>query len=120
MTRLAYQVAVVSGQWSVNRLMWGQPPPAVHRAQLDGFCLSLVIVSSFSQEYCVRELYRSFIRNSYEEDVMRAYLAKLSPKARILLAVPVIVTAYVLVTMVVPAVIHAVVPEVVRSVLRLL
>jgi len=51
---------------------------------------------------------------------MRAYLAKLSPKTRMLLAVPVIVTAYVIVTMVVPAVFHAVVPEVVRSVLRLL
>ncbi len=51
---------------------------------------------------------------------MRAYLAKLSPKARILLAVPVIVTAYVVVTMVVPAVLHRVVPEAVRSVLRLL
>ena len=51
---------------------------------------------------------------------MRAYLARLSPKARLLLAVPVILTAYVIVTMVVPAVVHAVVPEVVRSVLRLL
>ncbi len=51
---------------------------------------------------------------------MRAYLANLTPKTRMLLAVPAIVIAYVLVTMVVPAIVHAAVPEVVRSVLRLI
>jgi hypothetical protein len=51
---------------------------------------------------------------------MRAYLAKLTPTARMLLAVPAIVIAYAIVTIVVPAVVHAVVPEVVRSVLQLL
>ena len=51
---------------------------------------------------------------------MRAYLAKLSPKARMLLAVPLVLIAYVIVMIVVPAVVHAAVPEVVRSVLRLL
>jgi hypothetical protein len=54
------------------------------------------------------------------EDVMRAYLAKLTPKAQMLLAVPVVVIAYMIVMIVLPAVFHAVVPEVVRSVLRLL
>ena len=54
------------------------------------------------------------------EDVMRAYLANLTTKARILLAVPLIAIAYVIVTMVVPAVVHAAVPEVVRSVLSLI
>jgi hypothetical protein len=54
------------------------------------------------------------------EDVMRAYLANLTPKTRMLLAVPAIVIAYVIVTIVVPAVVHAAVPEVVRSVLRLI
>jgi hypothetical protein len=51
---------------------------------------------------------------------MRAYLANLTPKIRMLLAVPLFVIAYALVTMVFPAVVHAVVPEVVRTVLRLL
>jgi hypothetical protein len=49
---------------------------------------------------------------------MRAYLAKLTPNVRLLLAVPAIVIAYMVVTCVLPAVFHAVVPEVVRSVLR--
>ena len=51
---------------------------------------------------------------------MRAYLANLTPKTRMLLAVPAIVIAYALVTMVVPAIVHAAVPEVVRTVLRLI
>ena len=51
---------------------------------------------------------------------MRAYLANLTPKARILLALPAVVIAYAVVMIVLPAVVHAVVPEVVRSVLRLL
>jgi len=50
---------------------------------------------------------------------MRAYLANLTPKTRMLLAVPAVAIAYVIVTMVVPAIVHAAVPEVVRSVLRL-
>jgi hypothetical protein len=51
---------------------------------------------------------------------MRAYLAKLTPRTRMLLAVPAIVVAYMIVTVVVPAVVHAAVPDVVRSVLKLL
>lgn len=51
---------------------------------------------------------------------MRAYLAKLTPKALILLAVPVLAIAYPLVTIVLPAVLRAVVPDVVRSVLSLI
>ena len=51
---------------------------------------------------------------------MRAYLAKLSPKARMLLAVPLLLITYTIVMIVIPAVVHAAVPEVVRSVLRLL
>jgi len=66
-----------------------------------------------------RELFQHFLRISDQEDVMRAYLANLTPKTRMLLAVPAIVIAYVLVTIVVPAIVHAAVPEVVRSVLRL-
>jgi hypothetical protein len=54
------------------------------------------------------------------EDAMRAYLAHLTPKALMLLAVPVVAIAYPVVTVVVPAVVRAVVPEVVRSVLSLL
>jgi hypothetical protein len=51
---------------------------------------------------------------------MRANLAKLTPTARLLLALPLIAIAYPLVTIVIPAAIHAVVPEVVRSVLSLM
>jgi hypothetical protein len=51
---------------------------------------------------------------------MRAYLAKLTPKTRMLLAVPAIVIAYMIVTIVLPAVVRAAVPEVVRSVLKLI
>ena len=51
---------------------------------------------------------------------MRAYLAKLAPRTRMLLAVPAVVIAYMIVTIVVPAVVHAAVPDVVRQVLKLM
>ena len=51
---------------------------------------------------------------------MRAYLAKLTPTTRILLTVPVVMIAYSVVTIVIPALMRAMVPEVVRSVLRLM
>jgi hypothetical protein len=51
---------------------------------------------------------------------MRAYLAKLTPKARMLLTIPLIVIAYPIVMILLPAIIHAIVPDVVRSVLSLI
>ncbi|HEV3305655.1 MAG TPA: hypothetical protein VGZ91_04375 [Candidatus Sulfotelmatobacter sp.] len=51
---------------------------------------------------------------------MRAYLAKLTPKAQFLLALPLIAIAYPVVMIVLPAIIRAVVPDVVRTVLSLL
>ncbi len=51
---------------------------------------------------------------------MQAYLAKLTPKARMLLVLPIVAIAYPVVMIVVPAIIHAIVPDVVRSVLSLL
>jgi hypothetical protein len=51
---------------------------------------------------------------------MRAYLANLTPKAFMLLAVPVVAIAYPLVTCVIPAVVRALLPEAVRSVLSLI
>jgi hypothetical protein len=51
---------------------------------------------------------------------MRAYLANLTPSVKMLLAVPVLVIAYTLVTCVLPAVARAVVPDSVRSVLSLI
>jgi hypothetical protein len=54
------------------------------------------------------------------EDAMRAYLAKLTPKTRMLLAVPTLIIAYTLVTCVLPALVRAVLPDAVRSVLSLL
>jgi hypothetical protein len=51
---------------------------------------------------------------------MQGYLAKLTPKARMLVVLPLVVLAYPVVTIVVPAIIHAIIPDVVRSVLSLL
>jgi hypothetical protein len=51
---------------------------------------------------------------------MQGYLAKLTPKARILLAIPILAIAYPVVTIALPAVVRAVVPDVVRSVLSLI
>ena len=51
---------------------------------------------------------------------MRAYFTNLTPKARMLLALPLVAIAYPLVTIVLPAMIRAVVPDVVRSVLSLI
>ncbi|MEY2396507.1 MAG: hypothetical protein QOF94_2852 [Acidobacteriaceae bacterium] len=51
---------------------------------------------------------------------MRAYLANLTPKARILLALPVLAIAYPVIMILVPAIIRAVIPDVVRSVLSLI
>ncbi|MFZ0538504.1 MAG: hypothetical protein WA261_04560 [Candidatus Sulfotelmatobacter sp.] len=51
---------------------------------------------------------------------MQGYLAKLTPKTRMLVMLPLIVIAYPVVTILVPAIIHAIIPDVVRSVLSLL
>ncbi len=51
---------------------------------------------------------------------MRAYLAKLPPKAQLLLALPLLAIAYPVVMILVPAIIRALVPDVVRSVLSLI
>jgi len=51
---------------------------------------------------------------------MRAYLAKLTPTIRMLLALPLIAIAYPVVTVLLPAVVRCVVPDVVRSVLSLI
>jgi hypothetical protein len=67
-----------------------------------------------------RELSGSHLRISTQEDVMRAYLQKLPPKARLLLALPVLALAYPVLTMLLPAMLRAAVPNVVRSVLSLL
>ncbi len=51
---------------------------------------------------------------------MRAYLAKLSPRAWALVAILLTVIAYPVLTILLPAAIRAAVPDVVRSVLRLI
>jgi hypothetical protein len=51
---------------------------------------------------------------------MRDYLSNLTPKARLLLAVPLIALAYPVVMILLPTVVRAVVPDVVRSVLSLI
>ena len=75
---------------------------------------------SLQRSHPRRELFRPRVRISDQEDVMRAYFANLTPTTQMLLAIPAVVLAYVLVTMVVPAIVHAAVPEAVRSVLRLM
>jgi hypothetical protein len=51
---------------------------------------------------------------------MRAYLDKLPPKARMLLAIPLIAIAYPVVMILLPALVRCLVPDVVRSVLSLM
>jgi hypothetical protein len=51
---------------------------------------------------------------------MRAYLGKLTPAMRLLLALPLIAGAYPVVMILLPAVVRAIVPEAVRSVLSLM
>jgi hypothetical protein len=54
------------------------------------------------------------------EEVMRAYLTNLTPKARMLLAVPIVAIAYPVIMILLPAIVRAIVPDVVRSVLSLI
>ena len=51
---------------------------------------------------------------------MKAYFANLSAGRWMLLTAPLVLIAYPVVRIVVPAVVHAAVPEVVRTVLRLI
>jgi hypothetical protein len=51
---------------------------------------------------------------------MRSHLAKLPPRLRFFLALPLLAIAYPVVMIIIPSAIHAAVPEVVRSVLSLL
>lgn len=51
---------------------------------------------------------------------MRAYLAKLPPKAFMLLTITVLAIAYPLATILLPAIVRALLPEAVRSVLHML
>lgn len=51
---------------------------------------------------------------------MRAYLANLTPRAKMLLSLPLIAIAYPIVMIVVPDAIRAVLPQVVRRVLSLI
>lgn len=66
---------------------------------------------NFSTGPCV------FINN---EDAMKAYLASRSSNAWALAGIAVVLIAYPIARVVVPAVIHAVVPDVVRTVLNLI
>ncbi len=51
---------------------------------------------------------------------MRAYLAKMPPRAFMVLTITALAIAYPLVTIVLPAVVRALLPEAVRSVLHML
>jgi hypothetical protein len=54
------------------------------------------------------------------EEVMRAYLKNLKPKAGMLLAVPIVAIAYPVIMILLPAIARSLVPDVVRSVLSLI
>lgn len=60
------------------------------------------------------------IRTYGIEDAMKAYFNNLSTKAWLLLVMSLVVVAYPIARLVVPALLHAVVPEVVRSVLSVI
>ena len=51
---------------------------------------------------------------------MRGYFANLTPRARVLLVVPLLALAYPVIMILLPALVRAVIPDVVRSVLRLI
>jgi hypothetical protein len=51
---------------------------------------------------------------------MRDYLTNLTPKVRMFLAVPIVVIAYPVITILLPAIVRAIIPDVVRSVLSLI
>jgi hypothetical protein len=71
-------------------------------------------------QFLRRELLPGRMRINQQEDDMRAYLAKLSPMVRMALGIPLLLMAYPVVMIVLPAVLRAMVPDVVRSVLSLL
>jgi hypothetical protein len=60
------------------------------------------------------------IRTWEVEDAMKAYFNNLPTKTWLLLVMSLVVVAYPIARIVVPAVLHAVVPEVVRSVLSVI
>jgi hypothetical protein len=51
---------------------------------------------------------------------MRAHLANLTPKVRMLIVLPLVAIAYTVIMILLPAIIRAIVPDVVRSVLKLI
>jgi hypothetical protein len=51
---------------------------------------------------------------------MRTYFSNLSPKTRMMLAVPLLVIAYPVITVVLPALVRALLPDAVRSVLSVM
>jgi len=107
------QWPVVSGQWLVKKLTWGQPPSAVLRAQLEGL--------SFAPGTSVAGTFRDSIFVILSKRILcERYLAKLPPKAQLMLALPLVAIAYPVVMIVLPAIIRAVVPMSCRSVLSLI
>ncbi|MCU1304731.1 MAG: hypothetical protein JWQ87_5015 [Candidatus Sulfotelmatobacter sp.] len=54
------------------------------------------------------------------ENAMRTYFSNLSPKTRMMLAVPLLVLAYPVITVVLPALVRALLPDAVRSVLSVM
>lgn len=51
---------------------------------------------------------------------MRTYIAKMPPMSRALLTIPLLIGAYPVVMILIPAMVHAMVPNVVRSLLKLI
>ena len=66
------------------------------------------------------ELFQSPVRIYQHEGAMRSYFNNLPTRTWLLMVIPIVVLAYPVVRIVIPAVVHAVVPEVVRSVLSVI
>jgi hypothetical protein len=100
--------------------MWGQPPSAVQSSEARWFFGAAFSTVSVTGNSLRPGTFSASLPYLKSEDAMRAYLANLTPKTRMLLALPALAIAYTLVTCVFPALVRAVVPDVVRSVLSLL
>jgi len=62
----------------------------------------------------------AYVLKERREDAMRAHLANLTPKIRMLIALPLVAIAYPVIMILLPAIVRAIVPDVVRSVLKLI
>ena len=68
----------------------------------------------------LRNLFHDQSVSMTNEEVMRAYFAKLTPRASMIVALSLLALAYPVVTILLPLLVRAMVPDVVQEVLRFL